>query len=429
MLVPYIGPASETVAAAFRGLGFHAEALPPPDSESLRLGRRHTSGKECLPMPLTLGSLLQRLERAAAGEKFIYLMPGTNGPCRFGVYNLLNNIVLERLGRRNQIQVWSPKDTGYFDDLPPGTEMLVFAGIVAGDFLLQALFDVRPVETVKGTADQLYSRFHDEIIGQIEMAARGDLSLPTALREVMGGRLFGVADVLRRAGREFAARRGPGVLPVVELTGEIYVRGVDFANDFLVQKLEARGLRVHLATKTEWVHYCGYAATLEDGRNRLVDRFSNWVRRRIEAAAFAAMAPFLNWPCPVSTAESLTAAEPYVSPALLGEAVLTVGAPLHEWRHGQIDAVICVGPLECMPTKIAEAQYHHLAEREGVLSLTLNFNGDPLNTTALDNFAYEVKSRFAGRRAGNHLKQSPGRPGSRFPDVSASVPVPVHLAA
>jgi hypothetical protein len=207
------------------------------------------------------------------------------------------------------------------------------------------------------------------------------------------------------------------------------VRGVDFANDFLVQKLEARGLRVHLATKTEWVQYCGYAATLEDGRNRLVDRFSNWVRRRIEAAAFAAMAPFLNWPCPVSTAESLTAAEPYVSPALLGEAVLTVGAPLHEWRHGQIDAVICVGPLECMPTKIAEAQYHHLAEREGVLSLTLNFNGDPLNTTALDNFAYEVKSRFAGRRAGNHLKQSPGRPGSRFPDVSASVPVPVHLAA
>jgi hypothetical protein len=35
----------------------------------------------------------------------------------------------------------------------------------------------------------------------------------------MGGRLFGIADVLRRAGREFAARRGPGDLPVVEVTG------------------------------------------------------------------------------------------------------------------------------------------------------------------------------------------------------------------
>jgi hypothetical protein len=90
----------------------------------------------------------------------------------------------------------------------------------------------------------------------------------------------------------------------------------------------------------------------------------------------------------------LSAAEPYVSAALTGEAVLTVGAPLHEWRHRQIDALVNVGPLECMPTKIAEAQLHHVAEREGLLSLTLPFNGDPISAAALDNFAFEVKARF-----------------------------------
>ena len=68
LLVSHIGPASEAVAAVFRGLGFNAESLPAPDAESLRIGRRHTSGKECLPMPLTLGSLIQRLERAPEGE-------------------------------------------------------------------------------------------------------------------------------------------------------------------------------------------------------------------------------------------------------------------------------------------------------------------------------------------------------------------------
>ena len=57
-----------------------------------------------------------------------------------------------------------------------------------------------------------------------------------------------------------------------------------------------------------------------------------------------------------------------------------------------------VGPLECMPTKIAEAQFHQLAEREGLLSLTLAFNGDPISTTALDNFAFEVRSSFRRRR-------------------------------
>jgi len=398
LLIPHIGPSSDAVAAVFRGLGFNAESLPAPDAESLRLGRRHTSGKECLPMPCTLGSLIQRLERAPANEKFIYLMPGADGPCRFGVYNLLNNIVLERLGWRERVRIFSPKDTGYFDDLPAGTEMLVLTGFTASDFLLQALFDVRPVERVRGGANKLYERFQRELLAQIEAAARGNLSLGAALWQVAGGNLFGICALLDRAGREFAALRGPGELPCVEVAGEIYVRGVDFSNDFLIEKLEARGLRVHLAPKIEWLNYCSHMERLANRGNPVATNFSRFVRRRIESLAMSAMAPQLGWAALATTAKALAAAEPYVHSALLGEAVLTVGAPLHEWRQGQIHGVVNVGPLECMPAKIAEAQWHLLAEREGTLCLTLAFNGDPLNPAALDNFAFEVKSRFDGNR-------------------------------
>ena len=398
LLVPYIGPASEAVATVFKGLGLAAESLPAPDAESLRLGRRYTSGKECLPMPLTLGSLLQRLERAKDGERFAYLMPSTNGPCRFGVYNLLNNIVLERLGWSDRVRIWSPKDSGYFDNMPAGTEMLVFAGIAASDMLLQAKLDVRPVERVAGQAEGIYQRYRHELHAQLESAARGNLTLGPALWQVAGGHLFGVRELLARAGTEFAAMRGPGELPLVELAGEIYVRAVEFSNDFLIEKLEARGLRVHLAPKTEWLNYCGYNQRRNPGRNRLADGFSELVRRRIESLAFVAIAPHLGWTPPPSTAETLAAAGPYVSDALNGEAVLTVGAPLHEWHHRQIDATVNVGPLECMPTKIAEAQLHHIAEREGLLSLTLPFNGDPVNAAALDNFAFEVHARFQSRK-------------------------------
>jgi activator of 2-hydroxyglutaryl-CoA dehydratase/predicted nucleotide-binding protein (sugar kinase/HSP70/actin superfamily) len=399
LLVSYIGPASEAVAAAFRGLGFNAECLPAPNAESLRLGRRHTSGKECLPMPLTLGSLLQRLEGARAGEKFVYLMPCTDGPCRFGVYNLLNNIVLERLGWRERVRIWSPKDTGYFDDMPAGTEMLVFAGIAAGDFLLQAMFDVRPVERVRGGTEQLYALCHRQLMARVESAARGNLSLGAALWQVASGRLFGLSELLQQAGRQFAALRGPGELPRVELTGEIYVRGVGISNDSLIEKLEARGLRVHLAPVTEWINYCGHVQRQMEGRNRFADSFSHLVRRRIESAAFSAMALPLGSPPLPATEEALTAAAPYVDAALRGEAVLTVGAPLHQWRHGHIDAVVSVGPLECMPARIAEAQWRQASESEGVLSLALAYNGDPVNSAALDNFAFEVKERFKARKS------------------------------
>jgi hypothetical protein len=76
------------------------------------------------------------------------------------------------------------------------------------------------------------------------------------------------------------------------------------------------------------------------------------------------------------------------------ETLLTIGVPVRAWRRGEIDAVVSVGPLECMPNKLAEAQLHHAAEREGLLSLTLSLNGDPLDEAALDGFAFEVHRRF-----------------------------------
>jgi predicted nucleotide-binding protein (sugar kinase/HSP70/actin superfamily) len=373
------------------------EALPAPDAEALRLGRRYTSGKECLPMPLTLGSLLQRLERARDGERFVYVMPSTDGPCRYGAYNLLNRIVLDRLGWGDRVRILSPKDTSYFDGLPAGTEMLVFAGAITSDLLLQALFDTRPLERRRGAAAAAYARHHHELLACVESAARTRAAFGPALWQVLSGRLFGLRELLAHAGADFAALRGPGELPRVELTGEIYVRSVDFSNDFIIEKLEARGLRVRLSTMTEWLDYCAHVGRTVRGRDGLADRFSDRVRQRIETVALAAMAPHLGWPVPPSIPEVLDVARPYVNDALLGEAVLTLGAPLLAWRRREIDAVVSVGPLECMPTKIAEAQFHHVAEREGLPSLTLALNGEPLNEATLDNFAFEIHNRFAGQ--------------------------------
>jgi hypothetical protein len=257
---------------------------------------------------------------------------------------------------------------------------------------------VRPLERAKGEANATYRRFFRELITLLEAAGAGDLRLGPGLWQVASGKMFGVAELLGRAGVEFAAMRGPGDLPVVEMTGEIYVRAVSFSNDSLIEKLEARGLQVHLAPQTEWLSYCGYCRRKRENRNRLTDSFSDFLQHRIERVSFGAIATALGWAPPAEVPEVLETAAPYVSSALEGEAVLTIGASLAAWRRRQIDAVVNVGPLECMPTKIAEAQFHHAAEREGLLSLTLAFNGDPVSTAALDNFAFEVKARFHQKR-------------------------------
>lgn len=370
-------------------------------------------------MPLTLGSLLQRLERAAPNEHFVYVMPSTDGPCRFGVYNLLNQIVLDRLGWRDRLRIWAPKDSGYFDDLPAGTEMLMLSGIIATDLLLRALLDVRPTEQSRGRAQELYEAYMNRLRGTLESAGRGDLRLAPALWQVANGKLFGISELLSSAAREFAALRGQVELPLVEMTGEIYVRAVDFSNDYLIRKLEERELRVRLASQSEWLAYCSYVRRHRKERNRFVDSFSEHVQHRIDAILFTATARHLDWPVPPSIEDSLSAAAPYVNAALEGEAVLTVGGALEGWRRQEIDAAVAVGPLECMPTKIAEAQFHHVAEHDGLLTLTLSFNGDPISTTALDNFAFEVHERFRKKR---EQKQPPVFAAGSQPSLATAQP-------
>ncbi len=398
VLIPRMGPGAESFAACLRGAGIPAEALPLPDREALALGRRHTSGKECVPMTLTLGSLLQRLNAETDPDRlFSFFMPTAKGPCRFGVYNLLHKIVLEREGHKDRVRIWAPEDKDYFAGVPGGFVVLAYCGFMAADLLLEALYDVRPAETEPGVALRLHQHWEGELLRTLERAGAGRLDLAYALAEVATGRFFGVRAVLEQAAAAFARVKRDLDLPTCLAVGEIYVRCDPFANDFAIDRLEELGVRVRFAPFTEWLEYVDFAnaqrGILEPGA---------WLRSQIQASiqdrCYRSMADALGWAPRSTVPQSVAAAGDYLRPDLEGEAVLTVGGPVHEWRAGLIDGVISLGPLECMPTKIAEAQLFHAAEREGLISLTLALNGDPVDPELLESFAFELTARHAQRK-------------------------------
>ena len=220
------------------------------------------------------------------------------------------------------------------------------------------------------------------------------MSLSSILWEVSSGRLFGCAKILEDAARRYAGVRTAREMPTVMVVGEIYVRADPFANDFIIDKLERRGLRVRFAPLTEWLEYSDYFNSVEMGANGLGDRLSRRIQARIHNHAYRVMAHELGWPERTRATDSLGAAAPYIRKDLIGEAVLTVGGPVHEWRHSLIDGVVNVGPLECMPSKIAEAQLLCVGEREGLPSLTISYNGDPADLEVIDSFTFEIHRRF-----------------------------------
>ncbi len=399
VLIPRMGPGADLLAAALATIGIPAESLPMPDRDAVQVGRRNTSGKECVPMCITLGSLLQRLERDRhTSARFAFLMPSTTGPCRFGLYHVLHRIVLERMGWKDRARVWSPLPEDYAEGLPSGLFALLMVGWVTLDILLAALYDVRPVEVCPGAAEAIYQRYRAELIERITAQASRRPTMARALMQVATGSLFGCVRLLARAARAYAAVKTGRQIPTVGVVGEIYVRCDPFANDFVIEKLEQRGMRAHFAPFNEWLEYADWCATQSCGENGPGAILTRAVRKRIQDLAYHMMGSRLGWHKRTTVKDTLAAAEPYLRAALQGEAVLTLGGPIHEWRSGVIDGAVSVGPLECMPSKLAEAQFFHVSEREGLPSLTISLNGDPMDSEVLDNFAFEVQQRFRERR-------------------------------
>jgi predicted nucleotide-binding protein (sugar kinase/HSP70/actin superfamily) len=401
VLIPPMGPEAEALAAALRGLKVPVEVMPMPTRDTLRLGRRHTSGKECLPLTVTLGSVLQRLEQSAASdERFVFFMPGSDGPCRFGAYRQLHKLILDRLGWGKRLSIWSPPFGDYFQGLPPGFAAITYVGFCALGALEEALHDVRPVETRDGAAEEIHARATRRLSQLIEAATAGDLSGTKVLLEATTGRAWGIPALLKEAARELAAVKSQREVPNVLVVGEIYVRCDPFSNDFITRQLERRGIRARTEPVAEFIQYSDYIAWKRGWKKGLADRIDQFVRGRLHSVTHHAVAGPLGLPDAPSIEEAVEAGQNYVRDQLEVETLLTIGVPIRAWRRREIDAVVSVGPLECMPNKIAEAQFCHVAEKEGLLSLSLSLNGDPVDPETLDNFAFEVHQRFKRAREG-----------------------------
>ena len=398
IIIPRLGPGSRTLAATLRGLGMHAEAMAVPTRKTLSIGRKYTSGKECVPMTLTLGLLIEKLQNEPdKNKKFTFLMPGGRGPCRFGNYNHLHKVTMERLGYDDRVSVWSPSDNNYFEGIPGGTVALAYCGFVTADLLLSMRYDARPVEILKGSVDALYNKLADELDALIEKVAAEDGSLARAAREIATGKFYGMRDFLKRAAIAFNALRKPGDVPTVLVTGEIYVRCDPFANDFVIDQLQSRGIRVKLTPFYEWLDYQEYINTQVGIPQTWSTWFSAKIQLYIMETLYNTCSKILGWGKLHRAKDQLEVAEDFVRYQLEGEAGLTLGGAICEWNHHEIDAVLALGPHECMPSKIAEAQFFHVSEVMGLHSDTLHLNGDPVDPITIEHFVYEVRERFAER--------------------------------
>lgn len=375
---------SACMAAAFRSIGVSARPSPSSDEKTLELARKYLSGDECLPQSVVLGNFLKVTQEPDYDpDRTAFMLPTSNGPCRFGHYLPLCRKIFRERG--DNVMICSPTSTNGYQDIGKESQNLVRTGwraVVASDCLRKLKLLVRPYELEKGMTDQVFYESLQDLCSVLE------------IRNISHSkRLKAVVNVMRQARDRF--RGIPADYSQEKLTigvvGEIFCRNNDFSNQNIFRLIEAYHGVVWISDIAEWVWY-----TNDEEEKRLIDTKKKWsfqmlgckLRQKVmhydeKKITDVFKKDFRNHPEPSHVDEIVNPARPYLPrEGANGEMIMSMGKTLWYYQNG-VSGVIDISPFSCMNGIITEAIYPRVREDHDNLPIRVfYFDG---NQTSIEN--------------------------------------------
>ncbi len=347
LLIPSMGQfGSELLAATFRSFGIRARALPEPRDEEFKLGQGYASCKECLPLILTLGSMIKFLnENEHRDKNMIYFMPQTSGPCRFGQYNTLMKHYLEDHKIYNLALLSLTSDNSYAGF---GNKMGLKAwqAVIVSDVMEEIYSAVLVLAANPDQAISVYDGMKMDLIQAFE-------------KQEWSGIKQTIQQNVKRL-QSIPKKKSLAEVPKAALIGEIYVRRDNFSRQNVLEKLAAKNILLKTAPIAEWLYYIDNLCKNNHlGDAGIQDRIKTYMnvffktRYEKEIKQLFAQSGFYEYHL-LDMERIVRNGSKLLSPKLTGETILTVGAAITEIIE-DVSGVISIGPFGCMPNRMAEA--------------------------------------------------------------------------
>jgi len=385
------------LAAAMRHCGADAEPLPQSDGLTLELGRKYTTGKECFPSIITTGDIVKKtLTPDFDADHAAFFMPAASGPCRFGQYNKLHRLVLDELGLQQVPILVFDQTKGYHNDIAAlgrGFRLHAWRAITILDSMQKMLLERRPYEINEGEADAVYQELLDLLVNLVGQDGN-------ALKEFC----LLVRDAFDMMGIDRSTPK-----PRIGIVGEIFVRSNQFANDFLVRKLEALGAQCAMPPLEEWLDYIDHQ---RKRRNRLhiEGGWRDWAKQKLTEIVQESVAePLRNqfdgaieqFTRELPTQEILNRGHTYLTPAVEGEAILSMGRVV-EYAENGFNGIVNLIPFGCMPGTIVSLLLHQFRHDYGLpfLNVVVEGSKDPGQQIQLEAFYHQCREHMHSHRGG-----------------------------
>ena len=380
---------TQAVTMASRWLGLHPGAVLPLTRAQLDRGLQYTSGRECLPLPICIGQLLQVSEQRRPDEVAGFYMLRGGAPCVSDSYmGYLERFITEQ--RLADLFLFDPREeNGYLGFDKERLTKSFSPAIVLGDVLVE-IDQVLRVVGAPGSIERLHIEWN-QFVERTRTPEDFHINLPAFV------------DTLAKLPRT----EDPLTCPRVVVAGDFFTRFSSFFMDGVRDRYAERGIILKpvdlsdlflyftydemAATAKQWgVEPGGFAMAKActrifepEGRQYLQQWAGHQLLQGVEEhyrGLFQKTGLLVAGPNPAATVFHKGAE--HVSRAIWGELLPTIGKGLDAAREGY-DGLILIGPFNCLPFRISEAILKPLSIQGGMPILTYESDGYAVSPSVL----------------------------------------------
>lgn len=348
ILCPQMSPIHfELLQPALRSCGYKMEVLPNDNKQSVDVGLKYVNNDACYPSLMVVGQIMEALLSGKYDvNKVAVIMSQTGGGCRATNYIGFIRRALEKAGL-SHIPVISLSAIGL--EKNPGFKIKLSAvhralqALVYGDLFMRVLYQIRPYEKEPGSANALHEKWKEICIRSL----------------CAGGRLKDFKKNIRGIVHDFDTLPVTGEKkPRVGIVGEILVKFLPSANNYLVELLESEGAEAVVPDLIDFFLYCSYNEYFKAeclGKKKSAAKKSGliiWVLELYRRELRKALEQSSRFEPPTSIKQLGEFASPIVSLGnQTGEGWFLTGEMV-ELIHSGVKNIVCTQPFACLPNHV-----------------------------------------------------------------------------
>lgn len=349
ILCPQMSPIHfELLEPAFQASGYNIKVLPNDNKHSVDVGLKYVNNDACYPSLMVVGQIMEAL---LSGEydtdRVAVIITQTGGGCRASNYIGFIRRALKKAGYA-QIPVISLNLSGLENN--PGftlTPNLVLRGIYAvvfGDIFMKCVYHIRPYEAIPGETNRIHAKW----VKECKKFLSGGYPSRKRFKKLCAEIIKDFDNILLLDIKK----------PRVGVVGEILVKFLPAANNYLVELLESEGAEAVVPDLLDFLLYCFYNQNFKVShlglpkQKAVIGNLGIKVLEWFRAPATKAFKASRHFEAPAKIQDLAKMASEIVSLGnQTGEGWFLTGEML-ELIHNDTYNIVCTQPFACLPNHV-----------------------------------------------------------------------------